>query len=90
MPAPAPLSNSATLPELDGPHGIIWFAARARPQARIVAVNGAAGIIKLNEGRKTIRLRVQSTGDRPIQVAFSEIQTQSRRLMLCRLGLTNI
>lgn len=34
----------------------------------IVAVKGEAGIIKLNEGRKRIRLRVKSTGDRPIQV----------------------
>lgn len=34
----------------------------------IVAVKGAAGTIKLNEGRKRIRLKVKSTGDRPIQV----------------------
>jgi urease len=34
----------------------------------IVAVKGEAGIIKLNEGRKRIKLRVKSMGDRPIQV----------------------
>lgn len=34
----------------------------------IVAVKGESGTIRLNEGRKRIRLRVKSTGDRPIQV----------------------
>ncbi|PSN66682.1 urease [Corynespora cassiicola Philippines] len=34
----------------------------------IVAVKGETGVIKLNEGRKRIRLRVKSMGDRPIQV----------------------
>jgi urease len=34
----------------------------------IVAVKGEAGIIKLNEGRKRIKLKVKSMGDRPIQV----------------------
>lgn len=34
----------------------------------IVAVKGDSGIIKLNEGRKRIKLRVKSMGDRPIQV----------------------
>lgn len=35
----------------------------------IVAVKGETGVIKLNEGRKRIRLRVKSMGDRPIQVS---------------------
>ncbi|KAJ5055500.1 hypothetical protein J3E74DRAFT_478110 [Bipolaris maydis] len=34
----------------------------------IVAVKGQSGIIKLNEGRKRIKLKVKSLGDRPIQV----------------------
>ncbi|CAI9629424.1 urease [Alternaria burnsii] len=34
----------------------------------IVAVKGEAGVIKLNEGRKRIKLKVKSMGDRPIQV----------------------
>lgn len=34
----------------------------------IVAVKGTAGTIRLNEGRKRIKLKVKSTGDRPIQV----------------------
>ncbi len=34
----------------------------------IIAVKGDAGTIKLNEGRKRIKLKVKSTGDRPIQV----------------------
>jgi urease len=34
----------------------------------IVAVKGDAGTIKLNEGRKRIKLKVKSMGDRPIQV----------------------
>ncbi|KAF1831592.1 urease [Decorospora gaudefroyi] len=34
----------------------------------IVAVKGEASIIKLNEGRKRIKLTVKSMGDRPIQV----------------------
>ena len=34
----------------------------------IVAVKGKEGIIKLNEGRKRIKLKVKSMGDRPIQV----------------------
>jgi urease len=39
-----------------------------RQPGAIVAVKGEAGIIKLNEGRKRIKLRVKSMGDRPIQV----------------------
>ncbi|CAI6339273.1 unnamed protein product [Periconia digitata] len=34
----------------------------------IVAVKGKSGTISLNQGRKRIKLRVRSTGDRPIQV----------------------
>jgi len=34
----------------------------------IIAVKGKEGIIKLNEGRKRIKLKVKSMGDRPIQV----------------------
>ncbi|KAG9198295.1 Urease [Epicoccum nigrum] len=34
----------------------------------VVAVKGKEGIIKLNEGRKRIKLKVKSMGDRPIQV----------------------
>lgn len=34
----------------------------------IVAVKGESGLIKLNEGRKRIKLKVKSVGDRPIQV----------------------
>ncbi|KAK4155542.1 hypothetical protein C8A00DRAFT_13440 [Chaetomidium leptoderma] len=34
----------------------------------IVCVKGEAGIIRLNEGKKRIRLKVTSKGDRPIQV----------------------
>lgn len=34
----------------------------------IVAVKGDSGIIRLNEGRKRIKLKVKSMGDRPIQV----------------------
>jgi hypothetical protein len=43
------------------------YEAKKQPGA-IVAVKGKAGIITLNEGRKRIRLRVKSMGDRPIQV----------------------
>lgn len=38
----------------------------------IVAVKGQAGTVKLNKGRKRIKLRVKSTGDRPIQVRYNE------------------
>ena len=34
----------------------------------VVAVKGEAGTIKLSEGRKRIKLKVKSMGDRPIQV----------------------
>jgi urease len=34
----------------------------------VIAVKGEAGIIKLNEKRKRIKLKVKSMGDRPIQV----------------------
>ena len=34
----------------------------------VVAVKGEAGTIKLNDGRKRIKLKVKSMGDRPIQV----------------------
>lgn len=36
----------------------------------VVAVKGQAGVIKMNEGRKRIRLKVTSKGDRPIQVCI--------------------
>lgn len=44
----------------------------------VVAVKGQAGIIKLNEGRKRIRLKVTSKGDRPIQVCFELIAGTNR------------
>lgn len=48
----------------------------------IVAVKGESGIIKLNEGRKRIKLRVKSVGDRPIQVRQGRhMRTQNTRLM---------
>ncbi|KAF1944682.1 urease [Clathrospora elynae] len=46
----------------------------------IVAVKGEAGIITLNEGRKRIKLKVTSMGDRPIQVGshYHFIETNSK------------
>jgi urease len=43
------------------------YESKNQPGA-IVAVKGKAGMITLNEGRKRIRLKVKSMGDRPIQV----------------------
>lgn len=70
---PVPSNDMFPLPEAS------VYESTNQPGA-IVAVKGEAGIIKLNEGRKRIRLRVKSTGDRPIQVLFVGIQAQGRRL----------
>jgi len=58
---PVPSNDMFPLPETS------VYESTEQPGA-IVAVKGEAGTIKLNEGRKRIRLRVKSTGDRPIQV----------------------
>jgi hypothetical protein len=63
---PVPSNDIFPLPEAS------VYESANQPGA-IVAVKGKAGTIKLNEGRKRIRLRVKSTGDRPIQVAIDEI-----------------
>jgi urease len=42
--------------------------APERAPGAVVVVKGEAGKIKLNEGRRRMRLRVTSRGDRPIQV----------------------
>ncbi|KAH8728365.1 hypothetical protein GQ44DRAFT_824193 [Phaeosphaeriaceae sp. PMI808] len=58
---PIPSIDMFPLPEAnvyDGP----------KQPGAIVAVKGEAGIIKLNQDRKRIKLRVESVGDRPIQV----------------------
>ncbi|KAJ4357595.1 Urease [Didymosphaeria variabile] len=58
---PVPSNDMFPLPEAS------VYESTNQPGA-IVAVKGEAGTIKLNEGRKRIRLKVKSTGDRPIQV----------------------
>lgn len=58
---PIPSNNMFPLPEAD------VYEYTKQPGA-IVAVKGEAGTIKLNEGRKRIKLNVKSMGDRPIQV----------------------
>ncbi|ORY15738.1 hypothetical protein BCR34DRAFT_622749 [Clohesyomyces aquaticus] len=58
---PIPPNDKFHLPEAT------VYDAPKQPGA-IVAVKGEAGTIKLNEGRKRIKLRVTSKGDRPIQV----------------------
>jgi urease len=58
---PVPSNDIFPLPEAS------VYESENQPGA-VVAVKGAAGTIKLNEGRKRIKLRVTSKGDRPIQV----------------------
>ncbi|KAL1795164.1 hypothetical protein ACET3X_006980 [Alternaria dauci] len=58
---PVPSNDMFPLPESD------VYDDVKQPGA-IVAVKGEAGVIKLNEGRKRIKLKVKSMGDRPIQV----------------------
>jgi urease len=58
---PIPSNDKFPLPEAS------VYESTAQPGA-VVAVKGEAGTIKLNEGRKRIRLKVKSMGDRPIQV----------------------
>jgi urease len=58
---PVPSNDKFPLPDAS------VYESTKQPGA-VVAVKGDAGIIKLNEGRKRIKLKVQSTGDRPIQV----------------------
>jgi urease len=60
---PVPSDDMFPLPETS------VYESTKQPGA-IVAVKGEAGIIKLNEGRKRIKLKVKSTGDRPIQVRY--------------------
>ena len=58
---PVPSNDMFPLPDSD------VYDDTKQPGA-IVAVKGEAGVIKLNEGRKRIKLKVKSMGDRPIQV----------------------
>jgi urease len=58
---PTPSNDTFPLPDAN------VYESTNQPGA-VVAVKGEAGIIKLNEGRKRIKLKVKSTGDRPIQV----------------------
>jgi len=58
---PIPSNDMFPLPEAD------VYEETKQPGA-IVAVKGESGTIKLNDGRKRIKLRVKSMGDRPIQV----------------------
>ena len=51
----------------------------------IVAVKGDSGIITLNEGRKRIRLKVKSMGDRPIQVR-RRCHMRAKRTRLMTIG----
>lgn len=58
---PVPSKDMFPLPDAD------VYEEMKQPGA-VVAVKGEAGTITLNTGRKRIRLKVKSTGDRPIQV----------------------
>ncbi|EDU47662.1 urease [Pyrenophora tritici-repentis Pt-1C-BFP] len=58
---PVPSNDMFPLPDADVYEG-------TRQPGAIIAVKGEAGTIKLNEGRKRIKLNVKSMGDRPIQV----------------------
>ena len=58
---PIPSDGMFPLPEAS------VYESEKQPGA-IIAVKGEAGTVRLNEGRKRIRLKVKSTGDRPIQV----------------------
>ena len=58
---PVPSNDKFPLPEA----GV--YESSKQPGA-VVAVKGESGRIKLNEGRKRIKLKVVSKGDRPIQV----------------------
>lgn len=58
---PIPSIDKFSLPETSAYESV-------RQPGAIVAVKGEAGTISINQGRKRIRLKVKSTGDRPIQV----------------------
>lgn len=58
---PVPSNDKFPLPEAS------VYESSKQPGA-VVAVKGESGRIKLNEGRKRIKLKVVSKGDRPIQV----------------------
>ncbi|KAF2017699.1 urease [Aaosphaeria arxii CBS 175.79] len=58
---PVPSNDLFPLPEA------ALYESTKQPGA-VIAVKGEAGVIRLNEGRNRIKLRVKSTGDRPIQV----------------------
>lgn len=58
---PVPSNDKFPLPEAS------VYESSKQPGA-VVAVKGETGRIKLNEGRKRIKLKVVSKGDRPIQV----------------------
>ena len=64
---PIPSNDMFPLPEAS------VYESTKQPGA-IVAVKGESGTIKLNEGRKRIRLKVKSTGDRPIQVHLVRVE----------------
>lgn len=58
---PVPSNDKFPLPEASVYEGL-------KQPGAVVAVKGESGRIKLNEGRKRIKLKVVSKGDRPIQV----------------------
>ena len=62
---PIPSNDLFPLPETS------VYEHKNQPGA-VVVVKGEAGLIKLNEGRKRIKLKVTSKGDRPIQVCIHQ------------------
>jgi hypothetical protein len=74
---PVPSNDMFPLPDAD------VYEDVKQPGA-IVAVKGEVGIIKLNEGRKRIKLRVKSMGDRPIQVRQEACNERAYNLLLYR------
>lgn len=58
----------------------------AKQPGAIVAAKGNAGTITLNEGRKRIKLKVKSTGDRPIQVSYRRTATSMVSDSCCNIG----
>lgn len=73
---PIPSNDKFPLPEAS------VYESKSQPGA-VVAVKGDAGTIKLNEGRKRIRLKVKSMGDRPIQVCQTFSRLGAWRLTRC-------
>lgn len=63
---PVPTNEMFPLPDA----GV--YDAEKQPGA-IIAVKGNDGVITLNKDRKRIKLKVKSTGDRPIQVGHASI-----------------